>query len=68
MTADEFNQNLQTIGWSPKCLARMLGINDRNPRRWCSGQQEIPYSIFHWVAALANLYRACPPPPRGERG
>ena len=56
MAADEFNANLERIGWPRRELARRLGMaSDRTVRRWTSGEMEVPAPVTDWMRRVARL-------------
>ena len=68
MTPPEFRLCLESLAWSQRSLARMLGLDHQSVRRWASGQNEIPDNVAKWLATLAAFHAKHPPPlNRGER-
>jgi hypothetical protein len=58
MTPDEFTEALDTIGWSKKHLARILGCDSNLPTRWARGHAQIPAGLAEWLRALADFHKA----------
>lgn len=51
MTPQQFRSTLDRLGLSQLGVGRLLGTGERTPRRWASGESEIPTH----VAALLRL-------------
>jgi transcriptional regulator with XRE-family HTH domain len=66
MTPKAFKQHLTILGWSQRELASRLGRPNNTIHRWASGAQPIPPDVALWLAALACLIAANPPPQRQE--
>jgi ribosome-binding protein aMBF1 (putative translation factor) len=62
MTPDRFRTCLDAIGWSGRWLAAMLQVDERQVRRWASGQYAIPDNIGDWLETLADVHERNPPP------
>lgn len=62
MTPAEFTEALETIGWSQRYLASLLGCDHHLARRWASGTAPIPPSIARWLELNARWHRRAPPP------
>lgn len=56
MTADEFRDGLELIGYTQTRFARLVGVNGRTCRRWALDDGDIPGS----VAILLRLMLARP--------
>ncbi len=65
MTPPEFRLCLESLAWSQRSLARMLGLDHQSVRRWASGQNEIPDNVAKWLATLAAFHAKHPPPQKG---
>ena len=65
MTPPEFRLCLESLAWSQRSLARMLGLDHQSVRRWASGQNEIPDNVAKWLATLAAFHAKHPPPLKG---
>ena len=55
MTPTEFRRAMETIGWTQRGLATLLGVHETRTRRWASGAILIPEDIAKWLAGLARL-------------
>lgn len=62
MTAERFRACLDAIGWSGRALAALLDIDERQVRRWTSGQYAIPPDVGDWLETLADVHEHNPPP------
>ena len=63
MTRDQFNQTLDTIGWSRRVLADRLGLNsDRVVRLWAAGAIMVPPPVARWLRQIAQKLHEIPPP------
>lgn len=62
MTGAEFAAALNTIGWSQRHLAELLGCDTNLPTRWTRGDAAVPKPIQAWLAKLAAAHRSLPPP------
>lgn len=62
MTPDDFRECLALLHWSQRGLAAVLGRDERQIRRWASGDYEVPTNIAAWLARLAEFHRTNPPP------
>lgn len=51
MTAKEFCQRIQALGYSQRGFAAYVGANERTVRRWALGEQDIP----PWVGVMLAL-------------
>lgn len=63
MTPDEYSDALTAVGWTPTILADQLSMNDRQARRWRTGENAVPYRVAEWLAKIAAYHAANPPPP-----
>ncbi len=53
---------LDVLGWSPRQLSDILGINERGVWRWLNGQNETPEKILAWLKKLSDFFKANPLP------
>lgn len=67
MTPERFRACLPLIGWTGQGLARLLGRNEREVRRWASGAQAVPPHIGPWLERLARFHENNPPPTPNEQ-
>ena len=65
MTADRLRVLLDRIGWSQRELARRVGYDERQVRRWAAGAT-IPDDIAAWLEELDAVLARRPPPRRGQ--
>lgn len=63
MTPNEFRDALSTLGWTPSIIADQLGMNERQARRWKSGENRVPDRVAAWLSDLAACHKARPAPP-----
>jgi len=47
---------LDILGWSPRQLSDILGINERGVWRWLNGQNETPDKILDWLKRLSSFH------------
>ena len=59
MEPDEFRQTLEKLELSQNRLAVLFGINTRTPRRWMSGDVEMPQYIE--IILRLMLHYGCSP-------
>ncbi len=64
MTPDRLRECLALLRWSQRSLAEALGLDDRQVRRWASGDYAVPPHIAAWLERRAEAMRADPPPVR----
>lgn len=62
LSAEEFQDCLNNIGWSLRELERRLNINPTTVRRWEYGHLPIPGVVASWLRGLADAHRAAPLP------
>ena len=62
MTPERFRISVAAIGWTLRGLADLLGCDDRLPRRWASGEANVPPSVGEWLDRLAKAHERHPPP------
>jgi hypothetical protein len=69
MTPDRFRTCLAALDWSQRGVAALLGIDERQVRRWAAGAT-IPRHVAEWLDALAQFHEQHPQPVRrmNERG
>jgi ribosome-binding protein aMBF1 (putative translation factor) len=67
MTPDRIRACLDLIGWSQRGLAERLQRDERQVRRWCSGDYEIPEPEAQWLNALADFHEQHPAPGRADQ-
>lgn len=58
---------LDTLNWSQRGFAALLGVERSHVARWCSGRYEPPQDILAWLEGLAAFHAANPPPPTTQR-
>jgi hypothetical protein len=64
MTADRFRECLAALHWTQRGLAEIIGVNEREVRRWAGSQNQIPPNIAAWLDRLARCHEVNPPPAR----
>lgn len=64
MTPTRLRECLETIGWTQRGLARMLGRQEGTVRQWARGAVQIPEDVGYWVNRVANHIEKYPPPKR----
>ncbi|QIB34319.1 hypothetical protein [Ancylobacter pratisalsi] len=52
MTAEEFQDALGKLGYTPASLAKLMGVDLRTARRWSTGAKAIPEGVAAQLAAL----------------
>jgi hypothetical protein len=62
MTPDRFRECLDLLNWSGRSLAALLQVDERQVRRWASGDYAIPQQIADWLDRMGRLHEANPPP------
>lgn len=63
MTPERFRESLALLHWSQRGLSDILGMDERQVRRWASGAT-IPEPISEWLEKLARYHERNPPPER----
>jgi transcriptional regulator with XRE-family HTH domain len=53
---------LRTIGWSQRELARRVGVDETQVRRWAAGKTAIPPALAVWLAKATAWHAKHPPP------
>jgi transcriptional regulator with XRE-family HTH domain len=61
MTSETLRASLAALRWSQRGLAKALGVQERQVRRWAAGAT-IPPAIAEWLARAAAWHLANPPP------
>ncbi len=64
VNADRFRECLAVLGWSQRGLAAMIGMDERQVRRWAAGEGVVPEDIATWLETLARVHEDNPPPRR----
>jgi len=59
----DLNATLVRLDWTNAALARKLGCDERNVRRWLDGDAAVPFAIKEWLTAVVAALDAAPPPP-----
>ena len=67
MSPDRLRECLDLIGWSGQGLAKRLGKDERQVRRWASGAYGVPEPIAAWLDGLARFHASHPPPAAAGR-
>ena len=62
MTAQQFTEALEAIGWSKLRLARLLGCSDTVVWRWARGEAAVPPVIERWLNRLVLAHALCEVP------
>jgi hypothetical protein len=62
MTTDRFRECLDALSWSQRGLAALLDVDERQVRRWATGQYNIPEPIAAWLETLARFHETHPAP------
>ena len=55
MTHTEFRDTLSALGLNKTRAARLLGVNERTPRRWAKGEQDIPPPVVRFLQLMIAL-------------
>ncbi len=53
MTPETLRAHLAALRWSQRGLAEMLGMDERQVRRWAAGAR-IPDAVAAWIEAAAR--------------
>jgi len=64
VTPDRFRERLRALDWSQRSLAALLDVDERQVRRWASGDYGAPDRIAEWLERLAHFHEENPPPTR----
>lgn len=62
MTPTQFRAAIATMHWSQRGLAAILRTDERQVRRWATGQYPVPEPIAAWLERVATMMAASPPP------
>jgi transcriptional regulator with XRE-family HTH domain len=62
MTAKEFRDALEMIGWGQRDVVRRVNMSQTHVRRWASGEYPVPEEVAVWLAKLAAAHADTPPP------
>lgn len=62
MTPDQFRTALETIGWSNRHVASLLGCDVVLPLRWGTGKAPVPPAVAQWLDKLAKAHSRLPAP------
>jgi hypothetical protein len=66
VTPHRFRACLDALGWSGRGLSALLGVDERQVRRWAKGDYAIPANIAAWLDRLARFHEQNPPPERRQ--
>ncbi len=64
MTPDRLRECIALLRWSQRGLAAALTVDERQVRRWATGEASIPEHIAAWLERRAAAMAADPPPVR----
>lgn len=64
MTPTQLRDCLETLSWTQRGLARIVGWDESTVRKWARGGAEIPRDVGMWLAERARLAKCTPPPVR----
>ena len=64
MTPAQLRTCLDTLAWTKRGVARMLGRSAGTVHQWEQGQVRIPASVATWLETLAQFHKRHPPPPK----
>jgi transcriptional regulator with XRE-family HTH domain len=59
LTAEQFNQALQVLGWKQSDFARRVGMTPQTVGRWSSGQAACPLWLTEYLGAMQDLKALC---------
>jgi DNA-binding transcriptional regulator YdaS (Cro superfamily) len=62
MSAHRFRECLDIIGWQNRPLARRLGVDEKQIRRWARGDIAPPPRLMSWMERMARHIANNPPP------
>ena len=68
MTPDRLRECLDSLYWSQRLLARILGVDESLVRKWARGARPIPAAIGPWLESLAAVHAAWPAPVGWDAG
>lgn len=66
--AARLRASLDSVGWSQRALAAILGEDERKVRRWLQGAYEPPGAVVAWMERLAQAHDDNPAPREHETG
>ena len=58
--ADRIRQTLAEAGLSQRGAARLLGIDERTMRRYCSGDSPVPQVVWLALESVSRAAGRCP--------
>ncbi len=64
MTPERLRECLALLRWSQRSLAAALTMDERQVRRWATGEAFIPEQVATWLERRAAAMAADPPPVR----
>ncbi len=64
MNPDLLRECLALLRWSQRGLAAALAVDERQVRRWATGEALIPEQVAAWLERRAAAMAADPPPIR----
>jgi plasmid maintenance system antidote protein VapI len=64
MTPDRFRECLDALNWTQRGVASVLDVDERQVRRWATGQYSIPAPVAAWLETLTEFHEAHPAPAR----
>lgn len=64
MTSERLRECLALLRWSQRGLAAALTMDERQVRRWATGEASIPEQVATWLERRAAAMAADPPPAR----
>lgn len=59
LTAEQFNQALQALGWKQADFARRVGMTPQTVGRWSSGHAACPLWLTEYLGAMQDLKALC---------
>jgi hypothetical protein len=62
MAPDRFRDCLATLHWPMRSLAKRLGLDERQVRRWAYGESDVPPPLASWLDDLARFHAERPAP------
>jgi len=66
MTPDRLRECLTALHWSQRGLGDILGVQERQVRRWATGEYDMPAQIAAWIERAAEWHEANPAPSRAS--
>jgi DNA-binding transcriptional regulator YiaG len=55
MTPTQLRAHLEKLGYSQRQFARVMSRDDREVRRWASGDEPVPEQIATWLDMACDL-------------